>query len=81
MLDDRLVGARLPNQGHWNKAQQGLPEQGSTVPGAKLYRGDRSSTQQSLGWSNAQQPRTLEQGSTVPAGEELESPWSKAQQG
>ena len=29
--DDRLVGATLDNQGHWSKALQCLPEQGSTV--------------------------------------------------
>ena len=53
VLDDRLVGARFPNQGHWSKAQQCLPEQGSTVPGAVLNRRDRSSAQRFLGWSKA----------------------------
>ena len=72
VLNDRLVGARLDSQGHWSNARQCLPEQGSTAPGARLDRDDRSNARRSLGWSQAPQPRALEQGSTVPA-------WSKAQ--
>ena len=48
-LDDRLVGARLNNPGHWSKAQQCLPEQSSTDPGARLDRDDRSRALRSLG--------------------------------
>ena len=81
MLDDRLAGARLDNQGHWSKARQCLPELGSTALGAWLDRGGRRSALRSLGWSKARQPRALEQGSTVPAGAELNGPWSKALQG
>ena len=72
VLDNRLVGAKLDNQGHWSKARQCLPEQGSTAPGARLDRDDRSSALRSIGWSKARHPRALEQGSTVPAG----SGWS-----
>ena len=43
ILDDRLVEARLDNQGYWNKARQCLPVQGSTAPRARLDRDDRSS--------------------------------------
>ena len=64
MLDDRLAGARLDNQGHWSKARQCLPELGSTALGAWLDRGGRRSALRSLGWSKARQPRALEQGST-----------------
>ena len=81
MLDDRLVGARLHNQGRWNKALQCLLEQSSTAPGANLDRDDRSSAQRSLGWSKARQPRALEQRSTLPSGAGLNGSWSKARQG
>ena len=64
VLDDRLVGAKLDSQGHRSRARQCLPEQGSTAPGARLDRDDRSRAQRSLGWSKAQQPRAQEQGST-----------------
>ena len=48
-LDDRLVGARLNNPGHWSRAQRCLPEQSSTDPGARLDRDDRSRALRSLG--------------------------------
>ena len=71
VLNDRLVGAKLDNQGYWSKAGQSLPEQGSTAPGARFDRDDRSSALRSLDWYNARQPRSLEQGPTVPD-------WSRA---
>ena len=74
VFDDRLDAAMLHHQVHWSKARQYLPEQGSTAPGARLDRDDRSNTRRSLGWSKARQPRVLEQGSTVPAGAGLDGP-------
>ena len=47
------------NQEHWSKARPCPPEQGSMVPGARLNRDDRSNARRSLGWSKAQQLRTL----------------------
>ena len=81
VLNDRLVGARLYSRGHRSKARPCLPEQGSTAPGARLYRDDRSSAIRSPSWIKAQQLRAQEQVSTVPAGAGLNDTWSKALQG
>ena len=54
VFDDRLDGARLDNKGHRSKARPCLPEQGSTAPGARLYRDDRSSALRSSSWSKVQ---------------------------
>ena len=79
VLDDRLVGTRLDNQGYWNKARPCLPEQGFDEPGTRLDRDDRSSAQ-----------RSPKQGSTGMIGAMLDDRlvgarldqghWSKAQQ-